>query len=317
KELSDGIKVQVTLPKGTQEGDTVILTVKADDGTEQEVTYTVQPGDDVSGNGTPVSVTIPKQHEGKDLDGAYTVTAKVTDLAGNSSKDSDPVNFKVDTTVPGDSNGDGVVNEQDANGKPVVAIPEATQEDGYTINAKELADGEGVQVNVTLPQGTQVGDTVTLTVKPENDDAFTVPYTVKEGDDVSGNGTPVSITIPKQHEDKDLGGAYTVTAVVTDAAGNSSATSNEAKFTVDATVPGDTSGDGVADDNGKPVVTIPENTDGGVNATEFNENGVQVNVTLPQGTQVGDTVTLTVRPASGNEFTVTYSVKDTDNVTGS
>ena len=320
KELSDGIKVKVTLPKGTQEGDTVILTVKADDGTEQEVTYTVKQGDDVNG-ATPVEIPIAKDNLPKAtdnaVDGNYTVTAKVTDPAGNSSKDSDPVNFKVDTTVPGDSNGDGVVNEQDANGKPVVAIPEATQEDGYTINAKELADGDGVQVNVTLPQGTQVGDTVTLTVKPENGDAFTVPYTVKEVDDVSGKGTPVSVTIPKQHGGKDLDGAYTVTAVVTDAAGNSSATSAEAKFTVDATVPGDTSGDGVADDNGKPVVTIPENTDGGVNATEFNENGVQVNVTLPKGTQVGDTVTLTVKPASGDEFTVTYSVKDTDNVTGS
>ncbi|MBF4103100.1 hypothetical protein INT80_14480 [Gallibacterium anatis] len=65
---------------------------------------------------------------------------------------------------------------------------------------------------MTLPKGTQVGDTVTLTVKPENGDAFTVPYTVKEVDDVSGNGTPVSVIIPKQHEDKDLNGAYTVTA---------------------------------------------------------------------------------------------------------
>ena len=321
KELSDGIKVQVTLPKGTQEGDTVILTVKADDGTEQEVTYTVKQGDNVNGV-TPVEIPIAKDNlpKGTDnaVDGNYTVTAKVTDPAGNSSLPSTPANFTVDTTIPGDSDGNGVVNEQDANGgKPVVAIPEATQEDGYTINAKELADGDGVQVNVTLPQGTQVGDTVTLTVKPENGDVFTVPYTVKEGDDVSGNGTPVSVTIPKQHENKNLDGAYTVTAVVTDAAGNSSATSAEAKFTVDATVPGDTSGDGVADDNGKPVVTIPENTDGGVNATEFNENGVQVNVTLPKGTQVGDTVTLTVKPASGDEFTVTYSVKDTDNVTGS
>ncbi|ERF78207.1 hypothetical protein N561_07405 [Gallibacterium anatis 12656/12] len=321
KELSDGIKVQVTLPKGTQEGDTVILTVKADDGTEKEVTYTVKQSDDVNG-ATPVEIPIAKDNLPKDadnsVDGAYTVTAKVTDPAGNSSKDSDPVNFKVDTTVPGDTTDDGVADDKDTNGgKPVVAVPEATQEDGYTINAKELADGDGVQVNVTLPKGTQVGDTVTLTVKPENGDAFTVPYTVKEGDDVSGNGTPVSITIPKQHKDKDLNGAYTVTAVVTDAVGNSSATSAEAKFTVDATVPGDTSGDGVADDNGKPVVTIPENTDGGVNATEFNENGVQVNVTLPKGTQVGDTVTLTVKPASGDEFTVTYSVKDTDNVTGS
>ena len=321
KELSDGIKVQVTLPKGTQEGDTVILTVKADDGIEQEVTYTVKQGDDVNG-ATPVEIPIAKDNLPKAtdnaVDGNYTVTAKVTDLAGNSSKDSDPVNFKVDTTVPGDTTGDGVADDKDANGgKPVVAVPEATQEDGYTINAKELADGDGVQVNVTLPQGTQVGDTVTLTVKPENGDAFTVTYTVKEGDDVSGNGTPVSVTIPKQHEGKDLDGAYTVTAVVTDAVGNSSATSNKEKFTVDATVPGDTTGNGVADDNGKPVVTIPENADGGVNATEFNDKGVQVNVTLPKGTQAGDTVTLTVKPASGDEFTVTYSVKDTDNVTGS
>ncbi|MEH8026428.1 Ig-like domain-containing protein [Gallibacterium anatis] len=318
KELSDGIKVQVTLPKGTQEGDTVILTVKADDGTEQEVTYTVKQGDDVNG-ATPVEIPIAKDNLPKAtdnaVDGNYTVTAKVTDPAGNSSKDSDPVNFKVDTTVPGDSNGDGVVNEQDANGKPVVAIPEATQEDGYTINAQDLTDG--IQVNVTLPQGTQIGDTVTLTVEPENGDAFTVTYTVQLGDDVSGSGKPVSVTIPKQHKDKDLDGAYTVTAVVTDAVGNSSVTSDKAKFTVDATVPGDTSGDGVADDDGKPVVTIPENANGGVNATEFNDKGVQVNVTLPKGTQVGDTVTLTVKPASGNEFTVTYPVKDTDNVTGS
>ncbi|WP_039156527.1 Ig-like domain-containing protein, partial [Gallibacterium anatis] len=288
---------------------------------EQKVTYTVKQGDDVNGT-TPVEIPIAKDNlpEGTDnaVDGNYTVTAKVTDPAGNSSKDSDPVNFKVDTTVPGDSNGNGKVDGDDKNGgKPVVAVPEATQEDGYTINAKELADGDGVQVNVTLPQGTQVGDTVTLTVKPENGDAFTVTYTVQPGDDVSGNGTPVSVTIPKQHEGKDLDGAYTVTAVVTDAVGNSSATSNKEKFTVDATVPGDTTGNGVADDNGKPVVTIPENANGGVNATEFNENGVQVNVTLPKGTQVGDTVTLTVKPASGNEFTVTYPVKDTDNVTGS
>ena len=311
KELSDGIKVQVTLPKGTQEGDTVILTVKADDGTEQEVTYTVKQGDDVNGSGKPVEIPIAKDNlpPGTDnaVDGNYTVTAKVTDPAGNRSKDSDPVNFKVDTTVPGDSNGDGVADDD---GKPVISIPEA--KDG--VNASELDNG--VQVNVTLPQGTQVGDTVTLTVKPENDDAFTVPYTVKEGDDVSGSGTPVSITIPKQHKDKDLDGAYTVTAVVTDAVGNSSVTSAEAKFTVDATVPGDTNSDGVADDDGKPVVTIPENTDGGVNATEFNDKGVQVNVTLPKGTQAGDTVTLTVKADDGTEKEVTYTVKQSDDVNG-
>src|SRR5699024_4822267 len=122
---------------------------------------------------------------------------------------------------------------------------------------------------------------------------------------------------------KTLDGEFTVTAKVTDPAGNSSASSDEAKFTVDATVPGDTNGNGKADDadddKGKPTVTIPEATEADkhiVNAEDF-KDGVQVKVTLPKGTQAGDTVTLTVRPASGNEFTVTYPVKDTDNVTGS
>ncbi|WP_409025669.1 Ig-like domain-containing protein [Gallibacterium anatis] len=329
KELSDGIKVQVTLPKGTQEGDTVILTVKADNGTEQEVTYTVKQSDDVNG-ATPVEIPIAKDNLPKDtdnaVDGNYTVTAKVTDPAGNSSLPSTPANFTVDTTVPGDSDGNGVVNEQDANGgKPVVAIPEATDADGNTINADDLKDG--VQVNVTLPKGTQAGDTVTLTVTPKEGQPFEVKYEVKSSDDLTGTD-PVTITIPKDNLPKDeqnktLDGEFTVTAKVTDAAGNSSATSNKEKFTVDATVPGDTTGDGVADDadvnKGKPTVTIPEATDADnhiVNAEDF-KDGVQVQVTLPKGTEAGDTVTLTVKPASGDEFTVTYSVKDTDNVTGS
>ncbi|MEH8035799.1 Ig-like domain-containing protein [Gallibacterium anatis] len=316
---AQGVDIKVTLPEGTQAGDTLTVTVSADGKAPITITKKLTAEDLSTTDGLTIHIPASKESNQANsfpvkADGSYTVVAKVSD--GTTTVESEPASLVIDATVPGDSNGDGVVNEQDANGgKPVVAIPEATDADGNTINADDLKDG--VQVNVTLPKGTQVGDTVTLTVKPENGEAFTVPYTVKEGDDVSGNGTPVSVTIPKQHEDKDLNGAYTVTAVVTDAAGNSSATSDKAKFTVDATVPGDTTSNGVADDNGKPVVTIPENADGGVKATEFNENGVQVNVTLPKGTQVGDTVTLTVKPASGNEFTVTYSVKDTDNVTGS
>ncbi len=73
---------------------------------------------------------------------------------------------------------------------------EAVNKEDVTPHAKELADGDGVQVNVTLPKGMRECDTVTLTVKTENGDAFTVPYTVKEVDDVSGNGTnSVSVTI--------------------------------------------------------------------------------------------------------------------------
>ncbi|MBF4102974.1 hypothetical protein INT80_12480 [Gallibacterium anatis] len=50
----------------------------------------------------------------------------------------------------------------------------ATEADGYSINATEFADG--IEVQVRLPQGTQVGDTVTLTLKPATGAYITVDY---------------------------------------------------------------------------------------------------------------------------------------------
>ncbi|WP_230589801.1 Ig-like domain-containing protein, partial [Gallibacterium anatis] len=317
---AQGVDIKVTIPEGTQAGDTLTVTVSADGKAPITITKKLTAEDLNATDGLTIHIPASKESDQANsfpvkADGSYVVVAKVSD--GTKTVESASTSLVIDTTVPGDSNGDGFANGQgdDNDGKPVVAIPEATQEDGYTINAKELADGDGVQVNVTLPQGTQVGDTVTLTVKPASGNEFTVTYSVKEVDDVSGNGTPVSVTIPKQHEDKDLDGAYTVTAVVTDAAGNSSATSAEAKFTVDATVPGDTTGDGVADDNGKPVVTLPDGVKDGVNVKELSD-GIKVQVTLPKGTQEGDTVILTVKADDGTEQEVTYTVKQGDNVNG-
>ncbi|MBU5618111.1 hypothetical protein KPY62_13620, partial [Psychrobacter sp. TAE2020] len=66
---------------------------------------------------------------------------------------------------------------------------------------------------------------------------------------------------------------YSVTAQITDAAGNSTAPSESVDFAVDATVPGDTTGDGVTDT--APVITIPEALDG-VNAAEL-ADGIQTN----------------------------------------
>ncbi|MBF4103097.1 hypothetical protein INT80_14465 [Gallibacterium anatis] len=58
------------------------------------------------------------------------------------------------------------------------------------------------------------------------------------------------------------------------------ASSDEAKFTVDATVPGDTNGNGKADDaddnKGKPTVTIPEATE----ATEADKHTLSMQKTL-------------------------------------
>ena len=62
-------------------------------------------------------------------DGNYSVTAEITDPAGNTSGQGKPTDFMVDTQIPGDTDGDGVVDTT-----PVVTIPEAT--DG--VNADEL-----------------------------------------------------------------------------------------------------------------------------------------------------------------------------------
>ncbi|MBF4102698.1 hypothetical protein INT80_08475 [Gallibacterium anatis] len=118
----------------------------------------------------------------------------VTDPAGNSSATSDEAKFTVDTTAPGDSNDDGKVDGGDKNGgKPTVAIPEATNADGNTINAGDLKDG--VQVEVTLPGGVAAGDVVTLEVKtPNSNDPIKVTQTLESGDITAGK---VTVDIPK------------------------------------------------------------------------------------------------------------------------
>ncbi|MGE6246174.1 hypothetical protein ACQKCF_09255, partial [Psychrobacter proteolyticus] len=93
----------------------------------------------------------------------------------------------------------------------------------------------GVQTQVTLPTGTIAGDIVTLTVTPDGGAPITVDYVVT-AEDLSGDGI-AEVTIPNNT----IGGItadgdYSVTAVVTDAAGNSSAVSDAVGFTVDVTI---------------------------------------------------------------------------------
>ncbi|WP_205742567.1 Ig-like domain-containing protein, partial [Halomonas borealis] len=97
-----------------------------------DVTYTVTPEDVTAGS---ANVEIPSDALG---DGDYSVTAVITDAAGNSSAVSSPaVEFSVDTTSPG---GD------DGNDAPTLTIAEAA--DG-TIDASELADGVEASVGLT------------------------------------------------------------------------------------------------------------------------------------------------------------------------
>ena len=71
----------------------------------------------------------------------------------------------------------------------------------------------------------------------------------------------------------------------------SSVPSERLTVTVDTTAPGET-------DGSKPVVTIPEAVDG-INEEELTD-GAQAEITLPTGTEPGDTVTLIVTKPDGS-----------------
>ena len=316
KELEDGIQTNVTIPTGTKAGDTITVSVTDPNGKTVEIPHTVTEDDIKNGS---VDITIPKDNV--PTDGDYTITAKVTDPAGNTSATSEPKKVTVDTGIPGDvdnngeaSNGDTDNNTKD--GAPIVTITDGNGDD--YINAKELEDG--IQTNVTIPTGTKAGDTITVSVTDPNGKTVEIPHTVTEDDIKNGS---VDITIPKDNVPTD--GDYTITAKVTDPAGNTSATSEPKKVTVDTGIPGDVDNNGEASNgdtdkntkDGAPIVTITDgNGDEYINAKEL-EDGVTTKVTIPANTEVGDEITLTVTDPEGNKSEVTHKVTKDDIDNGS
>ena len=282
-ELKDGVQTEVTVPGGSAAGDTLTLTITKPDGSTDTVEHTLTADEVTAGK---ADVTIPADKV--TADGNYSVTAEITDPAGNTSGQGKPTDFMVDTQIPGDTDGDGVVDTT-----PVVTIPEAT--DG--VNADELKDG--VQTEVTVPGGSAAGDTLTLTITKPDGSTDTVEHTLTADEVTAGKA---DVTIPADKVTAD--GNYSVTAEITDPAGNTSGQGKPTDFMVDTQIPGDTDGDGTVDTT--PVVTIPEATDG-VNADEL-KDGVQTQVTVPGGSAAGDTLTLTITKPDGSTDTVEHTL---------
>ncbi len=282
-ELKDGVQTEVTVPGGSAAGDTLTLTITKPDGSTDTVEHTLTADEVTAGK---ADVTIPADKV--TADGNYSVTAEITDPAGNTSGQGKPTDFMVDTQIPGDTDGDGTVDTT-----PVVTIPEAT--DG--VNADELKDG--VQTEVTVPGGSAAGDTLTLTITKPDGSTDTVEHTLTADEVTAGKA---DVTIPADKVTAD--GNYSVTAEITDPAGNTSGQGKPTDFMVDTQIPGDTDGDGVVDTT--PVVTIPEATDG-VNADEL-KDGVQTEVTVPGGSAAGDTLTLTITKPDGSTDTVEHTL---------
>ncbi len=282
-ELKDGVQTEVTVPGGSAAGDTLTLTITKPDGSTDTVEHTLTADEVAAGK---ADVTIPADKV--TADGNYSVTAEITDPAGNTSGQGKPTDFMVDTQIPGDTDGDGTVDTT-----PVVTIPEAA--DG--VNADELKDG--VQTEVTVPGGSAAGDTLTLTITKPDGSTDTVEHTLTADEVTAGKA---DVTIPADKVTAD--GNYSVTAEITDPAGNTSGQGKPTDFMVDTQIPGDTDGDGVVDTT--PVVTIPEATDG-VNADEL-KDGVQTEVTVPGGSAAGDTLTLTITKPDGSTDTVEHTL---------
>ncbi|HHA1426810.1 TPA: Ig-like domain-containing protein [Enterobacter hormaechei subsp. xiangfangensis] len=167
----------------------------------QTVTVTLNGVDyttTVQANGS-WSVTVPSADIGAITDGDYTITAAVADKAGNpASADHDVL---VDTTVP--------------------QLTINTVSDDDVINSAEHAQALIVTGSVT---GAAAGDVVTVTI---NNKDYTATL------DTSGRW---SVGVPATDVSALAAGDYTITAALTDKAGNSNSTTHEVEVNLTAPV---------------------------------------------------------------------------------
>ncbi|WP_442786193.1 Ig-like domain-containing protein [Methylobacter sp. YRD-M1] len=264
-ELSDGIQAVVGLTPGTQVGDTITITTTGTGGSVSTHTITAA---DVAAGSAAVTLTGSSAY----ADGSYSATAVISDAAGNSSAPSNTVNFSVDATSPGGDSG------TDA---PTLSIAEAA--DG--INADELSDG--IQAVVGLTPGTQVGDTITIMTTGTGG---SVTMQIVTAADVAAGSAAVTLTGSSAYAD----GSYSAMAVISDAAGNSSAPSAAVAFTVDTTAP--------VNGDGKNSISF---NDGG---DELLSGAEAANVTLSG--QVEDGATVTGLSITDGSTTLTVAAAD-------
>ncbi|MDE1788046.1 RTX toxin, partial [Klebsiella pneumoniae subsp. pneumoniae] len=295
EELKDGLQAEVTLPAGTVEGAEITLTVTRPDNTTETITYTVTKDDVAAGK---ISIDIPKDAV---QNGQNSVDVSLTQ-GNNPAKPGNKVDFAVDGQIPGDTDGDGTVDTT-----PVVTIPEAA--DG--VNADELKDG--VQTQVTVPGGSAAGDTLTLTITKPDGSTDTVEHTLTADEVTAGKA---DVTIPADKVTAD--GNYSVTAEITDPAGNTSGQGKPTDFAVDTVAP--SAPVLKAEDDGSVSVDLPTDANKGdtVEITFEDEKGDKHTVTLEKGDNgwTSDTPAL-IPDSNGDKATIPAdNIKDNSDVTG-
>ncbi|MDO5686535.1 MAG: Ig-like domain-containing protein [Neisseria sp.] len=254
-ELQGNVDVTIKLPGSAQAGDT--LTVTDNYGNSHDIVLT--DGDITAGK---VDTTVPAPQDGK-----LEVTAALTDPAGNTGA-AGKADALVDTTVYTGLN---------------VEIATDANNDGY-INQAELNGGK-VEVNVTLPQGAAVGDTVTINASGNT--AQVVTLTQADID----SGSLKALFNPTAN-----GTDFVATAEIKDLAGNHAGpVQDDARIQIGMP--------------GEPIVTLTEdaNNDGWINAAEL-QGEIDASVALPASAKAGDTVIITDQSGKVQSITLTLDM---------
>jgi VCBS repeat-containing protein len=262
------LKVKVTLPVSAKAGDTLAITPS--EGSPKTVTLAAA---DISKGSYEVDMAIPK-------DGATaSVSAVLSDAAGNKATLSDSAVMK--TPVPGalkvtllaDGNNDGLINASEAPDSIYVA-------------------------QITLPAGSVVGDTLSVTLNGVAQSPYALTQT-----DISAGFKNLSFTKPAD------GATVTVAA----------------KLTNSSQVAGPEASDSAKFDLSKltgmvVAITTDGDNDGSLTASELKGGPISVKFTLPADAAVGDklvisnstsnlkeTVTLVAADITANSITRTFT----------
>ncbi|NIB22146.1 retention module-containing protein, partial [Pseudoteredinibacter isoporae] len=285
-EAQGSLSVRVELPADAEAGDTLVL----NDNNGAPRVVTVSDAQIAAGE---VLVDYPMPAEGT----LFEVTAKLNDAAGNTS-------LEVNDSVEVDTNGLSA---------PQIRIVDDNAPDDGVLNDAELSGKSDITVEVTLPIGVEVGDTLVYQVDggPEQSQVITQ-------DQIDAGLVEVSLPVPPD------GSTLELEASVTDSAGNPGEKSN-LEVTTDT-----------SDLNTNLSLTILEDTNNnGVISIQEQNGAIDVRVNLPLGAQAGDSlrveaaantptlVTLTAEHiadgyvdlalnsvSQGNDFVVSASVSD-------
>ncbi|UYF98685.1 Ig-like domain-containing protein [Halomonas sp. GD1P12] len=166
-------------------------------------------------NGTGASFVLP---DGVYVDGQ--VLARQFDAAGNESAVGGLGPVTIDTTSPGGESGLEA---------PFVELPALTN--GFINKATIEAGNDAIDVVIVLTEDTQVGDTLTVSLRDASGTlSFDYPITAE---DIQTGSVLIELPVAGTRGD----GSYVLTAAISDDAGNTSAPSNAIGFVLDTTAP--------------------------------------------------------------------------------